>query len=79
MNRLSVHSFTSEVGIGSRSHVLEGEEFKILRMSSSDTGSKENRASLLLLCPVAETGTDDCSETLIFIILKLKKMLKGIN
>ena len=40
--RMSVHSLTSEVGIGSKSHDLVGEDFRILRMSSSDTGSKED-------------------------------------
>ena len=34
------HTLTSEVGIGSRLHDLVGEEFRILRMSSSDTSSK---------------------------------------
>ena len=34
-------------------------------MSSLDTGSKEDEELLLLLGVVAETGTDDCSATLI--------------
>ena len=38
--------------------------------------SKEDRALLLLLDPVRGTGTDDCSATLIFIILSLKKCPK---
>ena len=75
---MSVHSLTSEVGIGSKSHDLEGEDFRILRMSSSDTGSKKDRALLLILGLVIETGADDCS-TLIFLILSLKKMPKGIG
>ena len=45
-------------------------------MSSSDTGSKVDRALSLLLGPVMVTDTDDCSATLIFIILSLKKYLK---
>ena len=45
---MSVHSLTSEVGIGSRSHDLVVKELPILRMSSSDTASKEDRALLLL-------------------------------
>ena len=78
VTRMSVHSLTNEVGIGSRSHVLMGEEFRILRMSSSDTGSKEDRALLLLLGLVKETGTDDFSATLILIILSLKKCPKEL-
>ena len=41
--RMSAQSLTSEVGIGSRSHDLVGDDFRILRMSSSDTRSKEDR------------------------------------
>ena len=70
---MSAYSLTNEVGIRSRSHDLVGEEFRILRMSPSNTGSKGDRALLLLLGLVRETGTDDCSATLIFIILSLKK------
>ena len=33
---MSAHSLTSEVDIGSRSHDLVGEEFRIFRMSPSD-------------------------------------------
>ena len=58
---MSAHSLTSEIGIGSRSHDLVGEKFRILRMLSSDIGSKEDRVPLLLLGVVAETGADDCS------------------
>ena len=46
---MSAHSLTNEVGIWSRSHDLDGEKLRILRMSTSDTGSKEDRATLLLL------------------------------
>ena len=71
--RISAHSLTSEIGIGSKSHHLVGEDVRILRMSSSDTGSKEDRALLLMLGLVTETGAYDCSVVLIFIILTLKK------
>ena len=47
-------------------------------MSPSDTGLKEDRVLLLLLGLIRETGTDVCSATLIFIILSLKKMSKGV-
>ena len=73
---MSAHSLTNEVGIGSRSHDLVGEEFRILCMSPSDTGSKEDRVLLFLLGLVKETGTDDCCVTLIFLILSLKKCRK---
>ena len=75
--RMSAHSLISEVGLGSRSHDLV-DDFRILRMSSSDTGSKEDRALLFTLGRVIETGADDCSAVLIFIILSLK-MPKGIG
>ena len=68
---MSAHSLTSAVGIGSRSHDLVVDDFRILRMPS-DTGSKEDRAVLLLFGLVRETGTDDFSATLIFAILSLK-------
>ena len=55
---MSVHSLTSEVGIRSRSHDLVGEELRILKMLSSDTASKEDRAALLFFGLVVETGTD---------------------
>ena len=71
--RMFAQSLTSEVGIGSRSHDLVGDDFRILRMSSSDTGSKEDRALLFMLGLVVETGTDDCSALLIFMILSQKK------
>ena len=45
---MSAHSLTSAVGIGSRSDDLVLDDLRILRMSSSDTGSKEVRALLLL-------------------------------
>ena len=54
---MSVHSLTSEAGIGFRSHDLV-KDFTIL-MSRSETGLKEDRVLLLLLGLVAETGADD--------------------
>ena len=45
--RISAHSLTSDVGIGSRSHDLDGEDFRILSSSSSDTGVKEDRVVLV--------------------------------
>ena len=50
---MSTLCLTSEVGIGSSSRDLVREEFRILRMLSSDTGSKEDRTLLLLLGLVA--------------------------
>ena len=66
--RKSVQSLTSGVGIGSRSYDLVGDDFRIFRMSSSDTGSKEDQALLFLFGLVIETGADDCGAVLIFII-----------
>ena len=40
--RISAHSFTNDVGIGSRSQDLDGEDYTILSRSSSDTGVKED-------------------------------------
>ena len=45
-------------------------------MSPSDTDSTDDRALLLLLRLLRETGTDDFSATLIFVILSLKKCPK---
>ena len=75
---MSAHFLTSAVGIGSRSHDLVVDNFRILRMSPSDIGSKENRVVLLLFGLVRETGTDDFSATLIFAILSLK-MIKSVS
>ena len=47
VTRMSVHALTSEVVIRSTSHDLVGEEFRILRISSSDTGSKEDMAAIV--------------------------------
>ena len=77
--RMFAHSLTSEVGIGSKSHDLVGEDFRNLKMSSSDTGLKNDRALMLILVLVIETGAHDCSAVLIFLILSLKKMPKGIG
>ena len=49
------------------------DDFGILKMSPSDTGSKEDSAVLLLFGFVRETGTDDFSATPIFTIWSLKK------
>ena len=76
--RMSAQSLTSEVGIGSKSNDLVGDDFRILRMSSSDTGSKEGRALLFMLGLVIETGADDCSTVLIFVILSQKKCPKEL-
>ena len=67
--RISAHSLTSDVGIGSRSHDLDGEDFRILSSSSSDTGVKEDRVFLEGLGLVTEDGIDDCSVDLILRIL----------
>ena len=69
---MSAHFLTVEVGIGPRSHDLVGEDFRILRMSSLDTGSKEDGGLLLILGLLIETGADDSSAVLSFIILSLK-------
>ena len=61
VTKMSAHSLTSAVGMGSRSHDLVVNDFRILRMSPSDTGSKEDRAVLLLCSLVRETGTNDFS------------------
>ena len=39
--RMPAHSLTSKVGIGSKSHDLVAEDFRILKMSSSDIGAKK--------------------------------------
>ena len=67
--RISAHSLTSDVGIGSRSHDLDGEDFRILSSSSSDTGVKEDRVFLVGLVLVTEDSIDDCSVDLILRIL----------
>ena len=67
--RISSHSLTSDIGIGSRSQVLDGEDFRILSRSFPDTGVKEDRAFLMELGLVTEDSVDDCSVDLIFMIL----------
>ena len=67
--RISAHSLTNDVGIGSRSHDLDGEDFRILSSSSSDAGVKEDRVFLVVLGLVTEDGIDDCSVDLILRIL----------
>ena len=76
--RMTVHSLTSEVGTGSKLYDLVGEDFRILRMLSSDTGSKEDKILLLMLGVVIETGANNCSAVLIFIILSVKKCPKEL-
>ena len=66
---ISAHSLTSDVGIGSRSHDLDGEEFRILSSSSSDTGVKEGRVFLVGLGLVTKDGIDDGSVGFILRIL----------
>ena len=67
--RISAHSLTSDVGIVSRPQDLDGEDFRILSRSSSDTGVKEDRVFLVELGLVIEDGVDDCSVDLILSIL----------
>ena len=45
-------------------------------MPYADNGSKEDRALLLVLGLVTDTGDNDCSAALIFINLSLKKCPK---
>ena len=45
--KISADSMTSYVGIVSRSHNLDGEDFRILSRFSLDTGVKENRVFLV--------------------------------
>ena len=67
--RISAHSFTNDVGFGSRSQNLDGEDFRILSRSSSVTGVKEDRLFLVRLDLVTQYGVDDCSVDLILRIL----------
>ena len=67
--RISAHSLTSDIGIGSRSQDLDGEDFRILSRSSSDTGVKEDTVFLVELGLVTEDGVGDCSVDLILRIL----------
>ena len=67
--RISAHSLTSDVGIGSRSHDLDVEDFRILSRFSSDKGVKEDRVFLVGLGLVTEDGIDDCSVNLILRIV----------
>ena len=67
--RILAHSLTSDIGIGSRSQDLDGEDFRILSRSSSDRGVKEDRVFLVELGLVTEYGVDDCSVDLILRIL----------
>ena len=42
--KISAHSLANDVGIGSRSQDLDGEDFRILSRSSSDTGVKRGQS-----------------------------------
>ena len=64
--RISAQSLTSDIGIGSRLQDLDGEDFRLLSRSSSDTGVKEDRVFLVELGLVTEDCVDDCSVDLIF-------------
>ena len=68
--RISAHSLTSDVRIGSRSHDLDGEDFRILSSSSSDTGVKEDRVFLVGLGLVTKDGIDDCSVDLFICVVR---------
>ena len=62
--RISAHSLTSDVAIGSRPQDLDGEDFRILSRLSSDTGVKEDSVFLVEtveLGLVTEDGVDDWS------------------
>ena len=74
--RISAHSLTSDVGIGSRTQDLGGEDFRILSRLSSDTGVKEDSVFLVELGLVTEDGVDDCSVDLILRILSKKNLQK---
>ena len=75
--RISAHSLTSDVGIGSRSQDLDGEDFfRILSMSSLDTGVGEDRLYLVELSLVTEDGVNNCSVDIILRILSLKNLQK---
>ena len=74
--RISAHSLTSDVGIGSRPQDLDGEDFRILSRLSSDTGVKEDSAFLVELGLVTEDGVDDWSVDLILRILSEKNLQK---
>ena len=70
--RISAHSLTSDVGIGSRPQDLDGEDFRILSRLSSDTGVKEVSVFLVELGLVTEDSVDDWSVDLILRILSEK-------
>ena len=74
--RISAHSLTSDVGIGSRPQDLDGEDFRILSRLSSDTGVKEDSIFLVELGLVTEDGVDDWSVDLILRILSEKTLQK---
>ena len=65
VTRISAHSLTSDVGIGSRLQDLGGEDFRIFSRLSSDTGVNEDSVFLMELGLVTEDGVDYCSVDLI--------------
>ena len=72
--RISAHSLTSDVGIGSRPQDLDGEDLRILSRLSSDTAVKYDSVLLVELGLVTEDGVDDWSVDLILRILSEKKL-----
>ena len=74
--RISAHSLTSDIGIGSRPQDLDGEDFRIFSRLSLDTGVKEDSVFLVGLGLVTEDGVDDCSVDLILRILLEKNLQK---
>ena len=74
--RISAHSLTSDIVIGSRPQDLDGEDCRILSRLSSDTGVKEDSVFLVELGLVTEDGVDDWSVDLILRILSEKNLQK---
>ena len=84
--RISAHSLTSDVGIGSRSHDLDGEDFRILSISSSDTGVKEDRVFLVGLHLIYGSiwghkivALEFCLISPLLLLLDLQNVLRGIG
>ena len=63
------HSFTNEVVIGSRSHVLALQDASIFSTSSSDTSVKKDFVFLIRLDLITWIGDDDCKPDMIIIFL----------
>ena len=77
--RISAHSLTSDVGIGSRSHDLDAEDFRILSSSSSDTGVNKDSVFLIELGLVTEDGVDDLQCGSYFKDFIREKLTKGVR